>query len=60
MTSEADQAIEGLNGRDMNGRALNVNEARPREERAVAFGGGGDNAVTAWQQFGGGQRRNRY
>lgn len=31
--SEANNAIEGLNGADLNGRAMNVNEARPREER---------------------------
>ncbi len=55
VTSEADQAIAGLNGRDMNGRALNVNEARPREERG-GFGGGGANRGSSF----GGQRRNRY
>jgi RNA recognition motif-containing protein len=37
--SEASDAIAGLNGAELNGRALNVNEARPREER----GGGGGN-----------------
>ena len=31
--SEAQAAIKGLNGKDMNGRALTVNEARPRQER---------------------------
>ena len=30
---DARKAIEELNGRDMDGRALRVNEARPREER---------------------------
>lgn len=30
-TAEADRAIEGLNGASVNGRALNVNEARARE-----------------------------
>ena len=30
---EAQAAIAALNGRDVNGRALTVNEARPREER---------------------------
>ncbi|MCC6857165.1 MAG: RNA-binding protein [Bryobacterales bacterium] len=34
---EAEKAIQALNGRELNGRALNVNEARPREQR----GGGG-------------------
>ncbi|RJP70463.1 MAG: RNA-binding protein [Candidatus Abyssobacteria bacterium SURF_17] len=29
---EAAAAISGLNGQDMNGRALNVNEAKPRPE----------------------------
>ena len=42
---EANKAITELNGREMNGRALNVNEARPREQRT---GGGGGN------RFGGG------
>lgn len=40
VNAEANQAIEGLNGRDVAGRALNVNEARPREDRG-GFGGGG-------------------
>jgi len=30
---EANQAIEAMNGSDFSGRALKVNEARPREER---------------------------
>jgi RNA recognition motif-containing protein len=38
---EADRAIEALNGRDVNGRALNVNEARPKADRG-GFGGGGN------------------
>lgn len=39
--SEADAAINALNGMDMDGRALNVNEARPREDRGGSRGGGG-------------------
>ena len=35
---EADQAIAALNGYTMDGRALNVNEARPKPERG-GFGG---------------------
>lgn len=31
--SEAKAAIDGLNGKDMDGRTLNVNEARPRTDR---------------------------
>jgi RNA recognition motif-containing protein len=38
---EAQAAITTLNGQEVNGRALTVNEARPREERAGSgFGGG--------------------
>ncbi len=39
--SEADSAIEKLNGSDMGGRSLTVNEARPMEPRTGGFGGGG-------------------
>jgi len=42
-----------LNGRDLDGRAINVNEARPKEDR----GGGGGNRDAA---AGGGQRSNRW
>jgi RNA recognition motif-containing protein len=38
---EADRAINALNGADSGGRKLNVNEARPREERPFGGGGGG-------------------
>jgi cold-inducible RNA-binding protein len=43
---EAQAAIAALNGHEVNGRALTVNEARPREERGDSrarsgFGGGG-------------------
>jgi len=37
----ADAAIKALNGKDIDGRALTVNEARPREERPPRSGGGG-------------------
>lgn len=46
---EAQDAISRLHGAQMEGRALTVNEARPREERG-GFGGGGY----------GGARRERY
>jgi RNA recognition motif-containing protein len=36
---EAQAAISALNGQDCNGRALTVNEARPREERSDRFSG---------------------
>ena len=38
--SEGDAAIAGLNGRDLDGRTLNVNEARPKAERSGGGGGG--------------------
>ena len=36
--SEAEAAISSLNGRDLMGRKINVNEARPRENRAPGGG----------------------
>lgn len=39
--SEAQAAIDALNGTDMDGRALRVNEARPREDRPRNGGGFG-------------------
>ena len=41
MDSGADEAIAALNGRELSGRTLTVNEARPREERRSGGGGGG-------------------
>src|SRR3990172_1182104 len=40
---DAAKAIEALNGKDLGGRALNVNEARPKPEGrgGRGFGGGG-------------------
>ena len=38
---EAQAAIGALNGQEHNGRALTVNEARPREDRGGGGGGGG-------------------
>ena len=38
---KARAAIEALNGSDMQGRSLTVNEARPRESRGPSGGGGG-------------------
>src|SRR3954465_2327776 len=39
-SGEASNAIKALNGREVNGRAINVNEARPREARGPGGGGG--------------------
>lgn len=39
--SQADAAIKALNGRDLKGRTLTVNQARPKTERPSGGGGGG-------------------
>ena len=39
--AQANAAMSALNGQELNGRALTVNEARPREERPRPYGGGG-------------------
>ena len=51
--AEAQAAINGMNGQALDGRAIVVNEARPREERPGGFGGGGG---TGGGGFGGGGR----
>ncbi|OHB80110.1 MAG: RNA-binding protein [Planctomycetes bacterium RBG_16_55_9] len=38
---EAQTAIQEMNGKDLHGRAINVNEARPKAPRAGGGGGGG-------------------
>ncbi len=38
---EGEKAIAGLNGTQLGGRTINVNEARPKAERAGSGGGGG-------------------
>ena len=38
--SEAKKAMDELNGRDLNGRSITVNEARPRQERSRGGGRG--------------------
>jgi cold-inducible RNA-binding protein len=38
--NDASNAIAGLNGTELNGRALNVNEAKPREDRGGRSSGG--------------------
>jgi RNA recognition motif-containing protein len=47
---DGEKAIAGLNGSQLGGRTINVNEARPKVERAGGGGGGGR---------GGGGRRDR-
>ena len=46
--SEAQKAMDELNGRDVNGRNITVNQARPRQDRSRGGGGG--------RGYGGGNR----
>ena len=63
----ADAAVQALNGKEVGGRALTVNEARPREERSGGgggggrgYGGGGGGGGYGGGGGGGGRRPNRY
>ena len=49
---EAEKAIAALNGKDLKGRTMTVNEAKPRTDRPRTGGGGGGRGG-----FGGGGRR---
>jgi RNA recognition motif-containing protein len=51
---EGEAAIQQLNGKEVGGRALTVNEAKPREDRGGSRGGGGGRGG-----FGGGGGGNR-
>ena len=53
---EAQAAIAALSGKEHEGRALTVNEAKPREPRSGGFGGGGGGRGG----YGGGGGRDRY
>lgn len=53
---EGEAAIAQLNGKEINGRALNVNEAKPRENRG---GGGGRGGFGGNRGGGGGYNGNR-
>jgi cold-inducible RNA-binding protein len=66
---EAQKAIDALNGKELGGRALTVNVAKPREERAPGggggggrrgYGGGGGGGGGYGGGSGGGGGRNRY
>ena len=56
---DAQKAIDALNGKELGGRALTVNIARPREER-TGGGGGGGNRGYGGRGGGGGGGRDRY
>ena len=60
---EAQKAIDGMNGKSIDGRALTVNVAKPREERAPGGGGGGgrrEYGGSGGGYGGGGGGRGRY
>jgi RNA recognition motif-containing protein len=58
---EAQKAIDALNGKELGGRAIAVNLARPREERPGGGGGGGGRGGRGGGRGGyGGGRRDRY
>jgi RNA recognition motif-containing protein len=51
--AEGQKAIDAINGAEFSGRRLNVNEARPKEDRGSRGGGGGGG-------YGGGGRERRW
>jgi len=54
--AEAQKAIEELAGKELKGRSLDVNEARPRTERPNRGGGGGGGYRGGGNRGGGGRR----
>ena len=57
--AEGQSAIDGLNGKELKGRALNVNEARPRTESRGGRGGYGGSRGGQGGSRGGGQGGSR-
>ena len=58
--AEAQAAINALNGQDLKGRALTVNEAKPREDRGGGGGGRGRGGYGGGGGGGGGRGRGGY
>jgi|ERR1700686_2261172 RNA recognition motif-containing protein len=59
--AEGERAIAALNGKELNGRALTINEARPKAEGGSRGGGGGGGGRDRGNSGGGGGgRRQRY
>lgn len=56
MEDGAEEAIADLNGKELDGRALTVNEARPRTDRGGGGGGGGRGGDRGGRGGGGGGR----
>jgi RNA recognition motif-containing protein len=59
-SEEAQKAIQAMNGKQLDGRPLTVNIARPREERPGGGGGGGGRREFRGGGGGGGGRRERH
>jgi RNA recognition motif-containing protein len=57
---DAENAIASLNGADLNGRAMNVNEARPKPQGGGGFGGGAARGGRGGNGGGRGARGNRW
>ncbi len=57
---DGEKAIAALNGSQIGGRTINVNEARPKAERGGGGGGGGFGRDRGGRGGGGGGRRDRW
>ena len=57
---EGDKAIAALNGTEIGGRTLNINEARPKSDRGGGGGGGRDRGGYGGGRGGRGEARGRY
>jgi cold-inducible RNA-binding protein len=55
--AEGQSAIEQLDGKEVDGRSLKVNEAKPQEKRGGGGGGGGFNGGGGGGGYGGGRNR---
>jgi RNA recognition motif-containing protein len=53
MSSGGDEAIAAMNGKQMGGRALTANEAKPRDDRPRGGGGGGGRSGSGGGGYGG-------
>jgi RNA recognition motif-containing protein len=60
MHTGGDEAITGMNGQQLQGRTLTVNEAKPREERPRTGGYGGGSSSGSRGGYGGGGSSRRY
>src|SRR4029077_9423513 len=54
--AQAKAAMSAINGHELNGRALTVNEARPREDRPRPYGGGGGGGGGGKRPYAGNRR----